>query len=274
VARLVVVQVKKGDIDPEKLTRLQVAGARGLLAQAMAGYVQFLAGRHDEIGSEVAWRREELRRETFGAHRRTPRNYAELVLGCEVFLAFAVAVGVITQERSADLLRKAKEDIRGIMERQDAEQQTQDAVEVFLETLGDALAAGRVYVTDWVSKMEPTGFEEVCGWRLAPYHTPEGEERSSWRAQGDRIGWLAYGEKLYLISETAFSCVERLLGRPIGVSKNTLIKRLEEAGVITDHDTAKHTKLVSDGGEKVRVLAIDAKRVLLPNIQYPADPPF
>jgi hypothetical protein len=269
LARVVVVQVQKDSIDPEKLARLQDAGARGLLAQAMAGYVRFLAGKYDEIRSEVARRREELRREAIGAHRRTPRNYAELVLGCEVFLAFAVANGVITQERSADLLSKAKEDIKGVMDTQDAEQKAQNPVEVFLETLGDALAAGRVYVADWESKAEPPGFEEVCGWRRTSQCTPEGDENNYWRAQGDRLGWLAHGEKLYLISETAFSCVERLLGRPIGVSKNTLIRRLEEAGVITDHDKAKNTKLVSDEGNKVRVLAIDAKRVLLPIIKSP-----
>jgi hypothetical protein len=263
LARVVVVQVKKGDIPPEKLTTLQAAGAGGLLAQAMAGYVQWLAGRIDRLGPWFTQRREELRREAIGAHRRTPQNYAELVIGCEAFLAFAFEAGAIAEGRRGQLLEDAKEHLKRLMECQDEGQQAEDVAEVFLTALGAALAGGRVYAEDWGSRQAPIGFEEACGWRGMTHFDEQGNETVVWRAQGDRIGWLKYGTELYLIGDAAYGCVERLLNRPIGVSKRTLFERLGEAGAIADHDPGKNSKLVSAGGEKLRVLALRASRVLI-----------
>jgi len=69
--------------------------------------------------------------------------------------------------------------------------------------------------------------------------------------------------KLCVIPDAVYACIERLLNRPLGVSKNTLIKRLVEAGVIVEHDPDKNVKLVSNEGEKIRVLVLKADRVLL-----------
>jgi len=82
-----IVHVEKNDIDTETLTRLQAAGSSGLLAQGTAGYVQWLAGRIEQLRPWFARRKEELRQEAIGAHRRTPQNYAELVIGCEFYLS-------------------------------------------------------------------------------------------------------------------------------------------------------------------------------------------
>ena len=98
---------------------------------------------------------------------------------------------------------------------------------------------------------------------MTRYPDPQGVERETWRAQGDRVGWLAGGATLYVFSDVAYGCVERLLNRPLGASKNTLIKRLDEAGAIAEHDPDKNVKLISNEGKKIRVLALKADRVLL-----------
>jgi hypothetical protein len=257
LARIVVAQVKKGDICPSKLTRLQEAGRSGLLARAMAGYVQWLAGRLDQLRPWFAQRKEELRREAIGAHRRTPQNYAELVIGCELFLMFAASVVAITSAQHELMLEKAKDELSGLMRAQDEEQRGEDAVEIFLGALGSALASGRVFAADWETSKAPQGAEEACGWRMA-----QQGEHVEWRAHGDRIGWLR-GDQLYLFPDVAYTAVERLLNSSLGVSKRTLIRRLGEAGVIAEHDHEKNVKTVSSDGEKQKVLALRAGRVLL-----------
>src|SRR5262249_30725429 len=82
-----------------------------------------------------------------------------------------------------------------------------------------------------------------------------------WRANGDRVGWLAENQ-LYLITDAAVSCVERLLGHPLQVLKKTLIKRLSEAGAIASHDPGKNVKTVSHGDQRFKVLALWTERVL------------
>lgn len=261
LARVVVGQVKKGDVCPYKLTRLQEAGRSGLLSGAMAGYVQWLAGRVDQLRPWFAQRKEELRRAAIGAHRRTPQNYAELAIGCEVFLRFAASVGAITKAEHEALLEKAKDELSGLMQAQDEEQRGEDAVEIFLEALGGALASGRVFAADWETGEAPQGVEETWGWRRTRFRTQEGEQ-VEWRAHGDRVGWLR-GDQLYVFPDVAYTAVERLLNRSLGVGKRTLIRRLGEAGVIAEHDPEKNVKTVSSDGEKQKVLALRAERLLL-----------
>jgi hypothetical protein len=48
-ARLVIIEVQRGDVDKEVLTELQRAGHAGLLVQAMSAYIQWLAPRVPEL---------------------------------------------------------------------------------------------------------------------------------------------------------------------------------------------------------------------------------
>jgi len=191
-ARIWIVEVKPGDIDPERLTELQGAGKAGLLAQAMAGFVHHLAGRIDQLRQEFPQRSDELRREAIGEHRRTPQNYAEMVYGCEVWLEFAVVVGAITAAGRDDYLQHIKRDLKSLIQAQDEAQRDENIVNVFLETLRDALASGRAHAEDWETGEAPKGLEQACGWSLSRYRDPsERGETIEWRAHGNRIGWLA-----------------------------------------------------------------------------------
>jgi hypothetical protein len=258
------VEVKPGDIDPGRLAELQTAGKAGVLAQAMAGFVQYLAGKIDTLREAFPQRIEKLRRETMGEHRRTPQNYAELVYGCEVWLDFAVSIGAITATERENHRHNIKRDLNRLMEAQDEVQREENIVSVFLEALGNALASGRVHAEDWNTHEAPKRFEQACGWRIVGYHPSENdgeEEAPNWQARGDRIGWLN-GAQLYVITDAAIACVQQLLGRPIEVMKNTLIKRLSEAGAIASHDPGKNVKTVSHGDRQFKVLALRTERVL------------
>ena len=84
-ARLLIVEVKPGEVDSRRLGRCQRAGLDGQLAAAMGGYLTWIAGRYEEVQRIVIERVHELRsRAHEGArpvHARLPTTMAELQTG-------------------------------------------------------------------------------------------------------------------------------------------------------------------------------------------------
>ena len=105
-ARLVLPQFRAGDVDQQRLTIAQSKAAAERLAEAMASYVNWLATQDKrQFPKQLAVLCSEARRDIKADHNRTPENVADLMLGIESFLKFAVEVGAITtdeQEQHAD----------------------------------------------------------------------------------------------------------------------------------------------------------------------------
>jgi len=80
IARMLLVEVTPGDIDPKRLSACQRDAAGGLYAQAMAGYIQWLAPRLDQVRAEMraAHARSREQAAHAGLHRRTPGIVADL----------------------------------------------------------------------------------------------------------------------------------------------------------------------------------------------------
>jgi hypothetical protein len=87
-ARLLVVDVAKGDVDLAKLTEAQREAAQGTYAAAMAGYVRWLSSRFASLCDEMPQRFTEVRAfaQNDGAHARMASTQAHLLLGWEFWL--------------------------------------------------------------------------------------------------------------------------------------------------------------------------------------------
>jgi hypothetical protein len=90
IARMLLVEVTPGDIDPKPLSACQRNAAGGLYAQAMAGYIEWLAPRLDQVRAEMSAAHARYREQAAhaGLHRRTPGIVADLFIGWERFLIF------------------------------------------------------------------------------------------------------------------------------------------------------------------------------------------
>jgi hypothetical protein len=155
------------------------------------------------------------------------------------------------------------------MAAQDDEQKSEDEVTVFLNALGSALAAGKVYVEDADEEgRAPYGREEVCGWRAIHHAVGDegGEPKTTWLPQGSRVGWLR-GDGMILIMEAAYSSMRQFLGRELGITKRTLIRRLAEAGAIADSDPGKNVKTLAIYGESRKTLVLKADHILVGNVE-------
>src|SRR5262249_27879088 len=113
-ARMFPVPVPPGAIDRARLSEAQQQ--RQLLPQAMAAYIQWLAGRIDALRDALPARFRALREkaQTVGRHAREPAQVAHLYLGLETFLTFAVEVGVLNRDRADEVLEAAWEALTAV----------------------------------------------------------------------------------------------------------------------------------------------------------------
>ena len=231
-ARLLVVEVERGDVDVAKLTELQKAAAEGAFALATAGYVRHLAGSFDAVQTEAGEELSALRGEptSRATHMRTPAAVAQLRIGLRFFLEFAEDVGAVSAAEAARLKDAGGATLALLARRQDAYLRSSDPAERYIELLGSAISSGAAHVAS------PNGGEPsepgLWGWRQV-----EVGDSSSWRAQGARVGWVD-GDEGWLEPDAAHAVaqdVARRVGDPLTVGRTTVNKRLAGRGMLQEH---------------------------------------
>jgi hypothetical protein len=242
-ARLVIVEVSKGDIPPDRLSACQADAAAGLYASAMAAYLRWLAPRYETLRVDVRRELQQLRDES-GArdgHRRTPANLAQLSIGWRYFLRFAEEAGVITPDEGARMRVHVATALRQLENAQAAHLQDAEPAAQFLRFLRACIASGRAHVAN-LKGLEPhpanNGSANACtwGWRQV-----EVGDHTVWQPQGKRVGWLDE-EHLYLEPDAAHAEVQRFAtekGESFAITSCTLGKRLHEKGILVATDQAR-----------------------------------
>lgn len=244
-----------GDVNIDRLTRAQEQAAQGLFAQAMAGYIRWLAGQVDALRAILPERRRKLREEAYqtGLHHRTPDQVAALALGWETFLRFALETGSITEEERAATWRRVWAGLSDMAAAQAEYQVAEDPVARFLALLGAAIASGRAHVADAEDGAEPVDGQR-WGWREN-------------KPQGELVGWLEV-PNLYLEPEAAYAVAQRLArdqGTSLPVSARTLWKRLAEKGLLTATEPRKNTVKRVVAGVSKRVISLHMDSILSPS---------
>jgi hypothetical protein len=243
-ARILVLELTAGDVDPARLTLCQKDAAAGLYAQAMAGFLAWLAPRYAEVRRALWGEVEALRSEaTRGGHARTPEIVANLVLGLRYFLAFAQETGTVSPQEREALWNRGWKALREAAGAQAQHLVAGEPTQRYLELLSAVLSSGRAHLANTEGGAPPN--PETWGWR--EYTVGTGAfERRDWHPQGDRIGWVD-GDDLYLQSDAAYNVVRRLgdeSGDGISVSPRTMHKRLHERGLLVTVDRARQVLTV------------------------------
>jgi hypothetical protein len=244
---VLIVELSPGQLDWERLTSRQKAAVAGVYAQAMAGFVQYVASRYKEIKAQMREELGELREAASrsGQHKRTPAIVANLALDLRYFLDFALHAGAISYERAEGLWQRWWKALGEAAARQSQHEATQEPARRFLELLSAAITSGRAHVAD--PEGEEPGDPEAWGWRFY---------NDEWRPQGERVGWVD-GEDLYLQPEAAYAAVQkqgRDSGDPLAVTGRTLSKRLNEGKVLLSTDSPHLTVRRVLQGKRLRVL--------------------
>ena len=241
-ARTLIIEVAEGDIDWDQLTICQRYAAEAIYARAMAGYLQWLASRHDEVRKTLTADIAELRRRaaTDGQHKRTPEIVADLAVGFRSFARFANEIGAITDGEAADLGEHVWKVLLAVGADQNAHHDAVDPVRRFFVLLSSALASGEAHVAS-AKGQEPVD-PEAWGWRLRSTIGQNGAQELWW-PQGARVGWVS-GEDFLVDLDAAYRAVQQMAGASgtgIPITSRTLSKRLMERGHLKSTEAPRLT---------------------------------
>jgi Domain of unknown function (DUF3854)/Domain of unknown function (DUF927) len=240
-SRMFVVEISPGDVRVDRLTQCQTDAAAGLYAQALAGFVRWLAPRYEELHGqlrrEAADLRDKARAE--GRHARTPGIVADLALGLKYFLAFAVEIGAVAAAERDDLARRCWAALGEAAAAQARHVEAAEPCGQFLRLLAGVIASGRGYVAG--PDGDAPAEAERWGWRNKAVG---GDSRQE--PQGRCVGWVE-DDNLYLEPEACFAEAQdlaRVQGDSLPVGSRTLYRRLKEKGWLASWDEKRQRNTI------------------------------
>ncbi len=239
-ARLLTDEVKEGDVDVARLTPRQADAAAGRYAEAMAGFVRWLAGRLDGVRARLPAATAAARDAAYrtGQHRRTPGIVANLKVGLDCFLEFAHQAGALEAADARKIQERFDRAMEETASRQAVQQRDGDPARQFVGLVTAALASGRAHVAGVDGKAPTLGAIDAegvpqaiagrWGWR------PDPDEKGRWYPQGACVGWLD-GADLYLEPEASYAEAQRMAADQrdtFATTKATLCRRLADAKLL------------------------------------------
>jgi len=292
VGRCIIVEVGSDDADLKRLSELQSIARAGIYSEAMAGFIQWLLPRLDDLRSSfpqsVIAYREKAHQDKFleGTHSRAGEIYANLMAAANLYLQYCESVGALTMILDP-LEVDIDETLKAIIANQRQYQTQSDEVERFKDLLRGALAGGDAHVIAIKGPPAPEQYAFALGWRNTSIFqtgkdqdTPDTENKTDpldlLQPCGSLIGFVNLGDrKILLEPEPMMKVIQRLAttqGEPLVINRLSLLKRLMDKGVIEGHvskkDGAKSpTKKASTDiqGRRPYVIELDLDIILRQN---------
>lgn len=223
VARLLVVEMNKGDVDLKNMTRFQALAAEGIPNLAMSSYILWIVRNMKRLKEILPVFRTKIREEISlqGAHSRLPTTISTLSAGLYTFLLFAKEIGALDSTQEKALWDRGLLALKGVAEKQSTHLRVEDPAHKFVALMRAAFTSHRAHIADSKSGGKPTSNAERWGWKFT---------FNEYADQGEKIGWLD-GNELILEPELAYGMAQRMAREQndaIAISKNILWKRLIE----------------------------------------------
>lgn len=236
LARLFIVELKKDSVDRDRLSAMQAV--RGIYSQAMVGYLEWVAEHWQDLEGIIPKQWEHYRREATseGIHLRLPETAASLMIGWEMGLSYALAIGALEGEEFKRLMDQGWQALLATCKTMMGRAIEEKPEEMFLNTLKELLAQGKIYLR------EKNGGKSLGG----------ADERA------EMLGW--YDKKhLYLLPEAAYTKIARHYreqGSVFPARQQTLLKGLKEAGWLVESAGGRPTKPERLEGKVLRVMVL------------------
>jgi hypothetical protein len=249
-ARLFTLQVRPGDFSVKDLTPYQQEAASGLYAQALSGFLHWLAPQYSTVQARLPQEHAALRDRVLATqnHPRTPGIVAALALGLKYLFDFAVDVGAVDPWDRDTLEQRGLEALKEAAADQDREIAGQDPARRFLRLVAAVITSGAGHLASFLGGVP----DNPCswGWSEETVRTGGGLE-VDWRPRGKLIGWVE-GENIYLDPEVAYAEAQRLAetqGDRIPVSRQQLQKQLKDGKLLASFEKDKTTARRTPHGE-------------------------
>lgn len=231
-ARMMILELSPGDIDTKILTIAQKL--RPQFVAGVAGLIQDLAGNPGF--KEVTTRAEELRKKLVGiGHSRTPSMLAKMVAVLEAFFAYAAKIKAISEKEKTALGKESYEAIITAGEKQQFYMEDSDPCEIFMQGLRTVLANKSGHLRTLNGGIPDKA--ETLGWIC---ENPEDDMPQYKTKNSPTIGWISWNKaEIYLEQNIGFAAIKKACGNEFSLTKQTLIKRLKDAGALARCDDAR-----------------------------------
>jgi hypothetical protein len=236
-ARMLILELAKGNIKSDQLTVCQRAAREGRYAEVMSGFLQWLAADFENHREAFQVKVAEFRNRNempASAHARTPEILANLEASFELFLKFGVSCGAIEDWRAEELRNRCWASLLEAAAMQAKHHAAAEPASRFMELLRSVLSSGRAHLASRNGGF-PDRIQRACGWR--------GDNDERWSPLGPCIGWVD-GDDVYLDPEAAYGEVQnaaREVGEALPVTEFTLRKRLREKKLLATVDEGRDT---------------------------------
>lgn len=254
-ARMMILELAPGDIDLAKLTNAQ--SNRTLYKYTLAAFIQWVAASRPDIRDYSAQVRDQ---NLSTGHARTPAMIGGLVASIAQFLAWCSQTGAVSKTKAESLLANASEEIVAAGRRQITYLENIDPVEVFAAAVRDVFGRRLGHIRTQSGGIPRKA--ELLGWLRQEDNQ---SDIPTFTSYGPCIGWVNWDQgELYLNAETGYNVVKKAAGSEISLSKQTLMKRLKEANMLTriDEPRQRNTVRVTAERHPHQVLSLSIPLVL------------
>jgi len=233
-ARMMILELSPGDITAQNLTAAQKQ--RTKYPHTTANLIMYLAG-HDVDLKDAA---ENIRNQYLDVgHTRTPPMIGRLIATINHFLWWSTEIQAMTVDNAAAIATQAAEAILEAANKQQHYLQAQDPCEVFCNTIRHILTAhlGHVRTLNGGIPRNPT----LLGWT----EEATAGDIPTFRSHGPCIGWADWSTDAFYLDATAgYNTVKKHAGNELPTTKQTMMRRLKDDGLLTRVDDTRQRNTV------------------------------
>jgi Bifunctional DNA primase/polymerase, N-terminal/Domain of unknown function (DUF927) len=229
-ARLILLEVAPNDVDLKELTVAQSLAARGVYAQVLSSFIQWLAKDLEKWRDGLPVALERLRPEFPAEHGRTTDAIAQLAYALEMFDGFLEETEAMGPEERETLKAMCLEGLHEATHAQRDGQAQADPIDRFIDLLHRLVMSQEAHLENMTGDYPKNRF--AYGW------TRHGKE-------GKRIGWVddrATPHTIYLDPTISYSVVMQTTAsghEPFPWPLGTLLKNLRDRALIVTEGADK-----------------------------------
>ena len=223
-----------GDIKPAVLSKCQAQ--RKLYVAFIADLIRYLCKNPIDITE----RAEQVRNQNIDiGHTRTPPMIGRLIAAGEAVFAWAIEQKYIAKKEADKLVREMTTAILKAGNNQQTYLETADPVEIFRAALRQVLGANQAHVRKLNGGIprSPT----MLGWTTENGYS----DVPTFKSHGPCIGWIDWdSDELMIEVNTGYNAVKKVAGQELAITKQTLFKRMKDAGALTRTDEARQRNTI------------------------------
>lgn len=229
IARFYAIDVHPGDvpITPE-LTTLQNKARRGVLINAMRGFINYvqpqIPGLPERLAGLFEYYRAEALKRMPEAHGRSHESVAWLMVGVACMLGYWLAIGMITAEEREEMATTLFFAMLSNADEQQRNLRNENPITLFLNGLRELINSNMAYLANIASdgSIPLGGSDDLIGYIEAPGTS---------------------GRIVYLLPQVAYTAVQKLYRDQFPINRTQLWKRLRDRGILITRQGANGEEL-------------------------------